>query len=147
MRLKRRYVICQALTSDDSESNGDDEYMARDLQKAIKDKVDALFGDIGAGQFGNLSVIHVFDPTSKIFVLRTSREAETNLRLAISCVTSVKTKNLLLRTLSVSGSARTCLESLRTIFVTLVENSNASEVTKAERRRFYESFTSNLELV
>ena len=146
MRLKRRYVICQALSSDDLESNGD-EYNARDLQKAIKDKVEALFGDIGAGQFGNLSVIHVFDPTSKIFVLRTSREAEISLRLAISCITSVKSKNLLLRTLSVSGSARTCLENLRTIFATLVDSTNTTEEIKAERRRYYESFTSNLELV
>lgn len=146
MRLKRRYIICQALAQEESDPADGEEYNARDLQNAIKEKVERLFGDIGLGLFGTLSLVTVFDIKSKIFVLRTSREAETNIRLAMSCINMVKTKNLILRTLGVSGSARTCIERLRITFNTVVTNSNMSELQKAERYLFYASFITSVEM-
>lgn len=145
MRLKRRYVICQALTVEDSDANSNNDLNPRDLLVAIKEKVEALFGDIGMGSFGTLSMIPFYDSKSRIFVLRTSREGETNMRLAISCVSSVKGRNLIIRTLAVSGSNRTCTEKLRATLTTLVENSNYSESEKVERHEHYKSVTANLE--
>ena len=145
MRLKRRYVICQALTADDIDSNSNNDLNPRDLLVAVKEKVEALFGDIGMGSFGTLSMIPFFDPKSKIFVLRTSREGETNVRLALSCISAVKGRNLIIRSLAVSGSNRTCTEKLRATLTTLVENSNHSESEKAERHEHYRNITANLE--
>jgi RNase P/RNase MRP subunit POP5 len=147
MRLKRRYIICQALASEEQDSGAGDEYNARDLLSVIKEKVEALFGDIGVGCFGTLSIIPLFDMKSKIFVLRTSREAETNIRFALSCITAIKTKVLIIRTLSVSGSARSCTEKLQTTFQTLVDSSNFNESSKAEQRQFYTKLMTNFELL
>lgn len=147
MRLKRRYIICQALASEDQDSGAGDDYSARDVLGAIKEKVEALFGDIGVGCFGTLSIIPLFDLKSKIFVLRTSREAETNLRFALSCITTIKNKVLIIRTLAVSGSARSCTEKLRTTFQTLVDSSNINETLKAEQHQFYNKLMSTLELL
>jgi RNase P/RNase MRP subunit POP5 len=146
MRLKHRYIICQALASEDSNAANSDEYTARDLQNIIKEQIESLFGDVGVGSFGTTSLIKAFDVNSKVFVLRTTREAETNLRLAISCVTSIENTNIVIRTLSLAGSSRTCTEKLRIIFNTLVENSNFNIDLKTERRKFYENVMTSLEL-
>lgn len=146
MRIKHRYIICQAIEAENSNSMNSEEYSARDLQNVIKEKVESLYGDVGVGSFGSTSLIKAFDNASKIFVLRTTREAEINLRLAISCINTVKDKNLILRTLAVAGSSRTCGEKLRTIFITSVENSNFSESVKIERLQFYSNVMSNLVL-
>lgn len=145
MRLKRRYVICQALTVDDYDANGNNDLNPRDLLVSVKEKVEALFGDIGMGSFGTLSMIPFFDSKSRIFVLRTSREGEINVRLALSCITAVKGRNMIVRTLAVSGSNRTCTEKLRATLTTLVDNSNNSDSEKAERHEHYRNVTANLE--
>jgi RNase P/RNase MRP subunit POP5 len=146
MRIKHRYIICQAIEAENSNSTSSEEYSARDLQNVIKEKVESLYGDVGVGEFGSSSIIKAFDNVSKIFVLRTTREAETNLRLAISCINSVKDKNLILRTLAVAGCSRTCGEKLRSLFNTVVENSNLNESVKIERHQFYANVMSNLVL-
>ena len=145
MRLKRRYIICQALAQDESDPASGEEYNARDLQNAIKEKVENLFGDIGLGSFGTSSMITVFDIKTKIFVLRTPREAETNVRLALACITMVKAKSLILRTLGVAGCARSCIEKLRVTFNTQVINSNVSDALKKERNLFYTNLLGNLD--
>ena len=145
MRLKRRYIICQALAQDESDPASGEEYNARDLQNAIKEKVENLFGDIGLGSFGTSSMITVFDIKTKIFVLRTPREAETNVRLALACITMVKAKSLILRTLGVAGCARTCIEKLRVTFNAQVLNSNVSDALKKERNLFYTNLLGNLD--
>lgn len=147
MRLKRRYIICQALASDEQDSSVGDDYSSRDVLNVIKEKVEALFGDIGVGCFGTLSIIPLFDLKSKIFVLRTSREAETNLRFALSCITAIKNRVLIIRTLSVSGCARSCTEKLQSTFQTLVDSSNLNDASKAEQQQFYNKLMSNLELL
>ena len=145
MRLKRRYIICQALAQEESDPASGEEYNARDLQNAIKEKVENLFGDIGLGSFGTSSMITIFDIKTKIFVLRTPREAETNVRLALACITMVKAKSLILRTLGVAGCARTCIEKLRVTFNTQVLNSNVSDALKKERNLFYTNLLGNLD--
>ena len=145
MRLKRRYIICQALAQEESDPASGEEYNARDLQNAIKEKVENLFGDIGLGSFGTSSMITVFDIKTKIFVLRTPREAETNVRLALACITMVKAKSLILRTLGVAGCARSCIEKLRVTFNTQVLNSNVSDALKKERNLFYTNLLGNLD--
>lgn len=147
MRIKHRYIICQALEDpNNSTTTTREEFTARDLQNVIKEKVESLFGDIGAGSFGTNSLIRSFDINSKIFIVRTSRDAETNLRLAISCITTIKNKNISIRTLGVAGCSRSCTAQLQSIFTTLIVSSNYNEETKVEREKFYANVISNLEL-
>jgi RNase P/RNase MRP subunit POP5 len=143
VRLKHRYIICQVLDDPNSKST---DYSSHDLQKSIREKVEALFGDVGVGSFGALSLIKVFDPHSKIFVMRTTREAETNLRLAISLVTSAKEAVIIVRTLTVAGSSRTCVKKLEDLFSIVVESSNMSDADKVQRRQYYTNVMSNIEV-
>ena len=133
------------MAQEESDPASGEEYNARDLQNAIKEKVENLFGDIGLGSFGTSSMITVFDIKTKIFVLRTPREAETNVRLALACITMVKAKSLILRTLGVAGCARSCIEKLRVTFNTQVLNSNVSDALKKERNLFYTNLLGNLD--
>ena len=158
MRLKHRYIICQALDQP-SQSNPPisssgintpvSDFTAKDVQYSIREKVESLFGEVGAGSYGSSSIVKGFDTYSRIFVVRTQREAENNLRLAISCVTSIKNKSMIIRTLSVSGSVRTCSNKLRDFFTINVEGSSLgllSEEQKQSRRDHYAAILTNLEL-
>ena len=155
MRLKHRYIICQALDQPSqsnppsSSSSGINatvsDFTAKDVQYSIREKVESLFGEVGAGSYGSSSIVKGFDTYSRIFVVRTQRDAETNLRLAISCVTSIKNKSMIIRTLSVAGSVRTCSNKLRDFFTINVE-SCSTEGQKQSRRDHYAAILTNLEL-
>ena len=147
MRLKHRFVICQPL--DDITSfpmDNEQKYTARDLQICIRDKIETLFGDIGVGSYGAMTLIKAFDLNSRIFVVRTSRDAEKYVRLAISCITSIKNRNLIIRTLNVAGSTRTCTDKLRCLFRVYVEHNCKSDTEKQERHQYYSNVLSNLDL-
>ena len=163
MRLKHRYIICQALdqpsssnsSSSSSSNNGMinvtvSDFTAKDIQYSIREKVESLFGEVGAGSYGSSSIVKGFDTYSRIFVVRSQREAETNVRLAISCVTSIKYKSMVIRTLSVAGSVRTCSNKLRDFFTINVESGSPigllSETQKQARRDHYTAILTNLEL-
>ena len=91
-------------------------------------------------------MVKAFDVHSRIFVIRTASDAEHNLRLAVACVNTVKNKTIILRTLSVAGSTRTCMDKLRELFSTVVECSSLAEEQKRERMEYYRQMLSTLEL-
>ena len=108
VRLKHRYIICQALeqpvlavaavaaSSSGSNGNGDpdrDAIVAKDVSKVIKEKVELLYGEVGAGSYGNAALVKAFDVHARIFVVRTAREAEDQLRLALASVNAVKVRS------------------------------------------------------
>jgi hypothetical protein len=106
VRLKHRYIICQALeqpvlsvaaTNHNHNHSGEpyrDAIAAKDVSKVIKEKVELLYGEVGAGSYGNAALVKAFDVHARIFVVRTAREAEDQLRLALASVNTVKVPHI-----------------------------------------------------
>ena len=108
VRLKHRYIICQALEqpvlsvaaanhNHNHNHSGEpdrDAIAAKDVSKVIKEKVELLYGEVGAGSYGNAALVKAFDVHARIFVVRTAREAEDQLRLALASVNTVKVPHI-----------------------------------------------------
>jgi RNase P/RNase MRP subunit POP5 len=144
VRIKHRYIICQFSQESSSRSS----YTIRDITNAVREKIQSLFGDVGAGEFGNSQTLSIryFDSIegSFIFVVRAPREAETNVRFAIACLTSIKAnETVCVRTLRVASCSRTCIVQLRELLEVYIENCPISSAEKSEKRgRVSESLTS-----
>jgi len=108
VRLKHRYVISQALL-DPVAGGAEASLTARDILAALRDKLHQVYGDYGARHASGLA-IRFFDEHTLLFVLRTSRESETEVRFALALVTAVKKANLVIRGLKICGSVRTCMQ-------------------------------------
>ena len=111
VRLKHRYLICQVL-GESHQLEIDD----KDVIFSLRSCIQTLFGDVGAGEFGNSAVVKLFDAKSKIFVLRVSRESEIDMRFALSCVNTIKKSAAIIRTIATTGSTRTFKKQLTRCF-------------------------------
>ena len=120
VRLRYHFLTYQVL----AESGMTCEFTVRDILGAIREKIQILSGDIGAGSFGNSALIKFYDEKSKIFVLRVSREADMQIRLAVLSVALLKKTNVIIRQLATTASGRTTREQLNWIFTRVVEQSN-----------------------
>lgn len=127
VRLKHRYVVCQVLLNDSTQGTI---LSARDVVAALRSSIQTLFGDMGAGGFGNSATIKFFDDKSRIFVVRIPRESEIEVRFALTSINTINKTPLVLRTLRIAGSSRTCLQSLdellRTFCLTLPQDEIAA---------------------
>jgi len=150
MRIKHRYIIAQMLVDPTQSDPAVEELSSRDIVNAIREKLQVLFGDIGAGEFGGNTMVKFYDANTLIFVIRTGREAEHSVRLALAIINQVKRTSLIFRTLGVAGSGRTCLDKLRKMLDRVLEaealSSMVDESTQAKRREQYESLFQTLEL-
>ena len=114
------------------------EISSRDLNATLLDTIQRLYGDIGTGTFGmGTTGVKFMDPISSIYVVRTSREDLERVQFALTCINEVKrgglnnnsnssnsmisssssssrcsVNNIVLRTLDIAGSMRTCKEKL-----------------------------------
>lgn len=118
VRLKHRYVVGQVLllngsAGDGSTSGREGDLHPRDIVGAVKEKLQLLYGDVGGGQYGAALALKYLDTTALIFVLRSSRDGETQTRFAMTAVDSIKSIPLSIRTLACCGSVRTTKTKLR----------------------------------
>ena len=77
------------------------------------------------------------EDSSQIFVIRCPREAEHKVRLAISTITQIKRTTLIIRTLGISSSGRTCSDKVRIMLCRAIDakwNVSAEEKDKRKRR-------------
>ena len=142
VRLKHRYIVGQILLdpslsiqppASSSSKPGLVDISSRDLNATLLDTIQRLYGDVGTGTFGmGTTGVKYLDPISKIYVVRTSREDLEHVQFALTCISEVKrggssnssknftspsssnssVNNIVLRTLDVAGSMRTCKEKL-----------------------------------
>lgn len=110
MRLKNRYLIAQLIEENDSKGESAVSLSSNDIIGAIRDSIQNIYGDIGAGLYGMSATIRYFDSESsrKIFVLRVQREFYRQVWFAMSCISSIKRVFLSIRMLTVAGCGRTC---------------------------------------
>jgi RNase P/RNase MRP subunit POP5 len=122
------------------------DFSTRDILNALKEKIDSLYGDFGSGNFGGNTIVKAYDSDSNIFLVRTAREAEEKVHLALTCLTSIKKANIVIRSLAVAGSSRTCIDKLTDLFHIFVDATIVDDSQKAVRRQYYQNFTTGLEL-
>jgi RNase P/RNase MRP subunit POP5 len=134
VRIKNRYIIGQIMLPSQKKKGGElidskPLILMKDLQSSLKDKVAELFGEIGAGEFGNSTVIKYFDSeNSLVFVVRMPRESEQQVHMAISCVTAIRDKtDLVLRSLHVKSCPRTCTAALKETMIVYYSSSTNGE--------------------
>ena len=134
VRLKHRYVMGQVL-ADPTSSSTHVEITSRDIQAALNEMIQSLYGDVGTGSFGSNTSVKFYEPSFSIYVIRTSREHLNQVQFALTCMNSVKKyANLVLRTIEVAGSARTCKVKLRDVLWRCVNLLLSSESEKDELR-------------
>ena len=154
VRLKHRYVVAQLLLDPGGGGGGGGgeggELASRDVIAAVRERLQVLYGDMGAGEFGGNTVIKFYDANTQLVVVRTAREAEHSVRLALATVTQIKRTALVVRTLCVAGSGRTCLDKLRALLRRALEAEavvgRLDEATRLRRQEQYESLMQTLEL-
>ena len=116
VRVKHRYIIGQILLDPGNYVGEGGILVSRDLIAAIREKIQVLYGDVGAGEFGTNMAVRYFDGNvesgSKILVLRTPREGEIQTKYAMTSVQSIKHMNVCIRSLATCGSARTARSKL-----------------------------------
>ena len=114
VRLKHRYIIGRLACT--SESANNIEINSKDLQQALSNCIQNLYGEVGMGSFGFNSQIKYYDPLSKVYIFRLPREYLKEVQFSLSCVNTLKKNdNLALVTLAISGSARTCKNKVLSI--------------------------------
>jgi len=152
VRLKNRYIVGQVLF--DRAAKGAEGITGKDLLAAVRDKISQFYGEIGTAQLSSSLAVKFHDAESssskgsndegesgatQVFVLRCSREAEDSVRFAMSTVSSVKKTTLIMRSLAVSGSSRTCISTTANMLDRSVDAdwtlSEAEKKNKKERLR------------
>jgi RNase P/RNase MRP subunit POP5 len=144
VRLKHRYVLGQILLDPAGSQSGNGVH-SRDVLAAVKEKVQTLYGDVGAGQFGASMAVKYIDEDSLIFVLRTSRESETETRYAMSTVDTLKGSSVSLRALGVCGSARTAITELSDLMYS-ASDGNVAGGKGMTRQQVEEDLLNSIEL-
>jgi len=145
VRLKHRYVISQVLIDPTFGCADVSILTAREILAVLREKIQQVFGDCGARHASGLA-IRFFDEHTLIFVLRTSRESETEVRFAMSLITTIKKINLVVRGLKICGSVRTCTQRLKEVLEVAVANSGLNSDSIRERTTYYSTFIDKLEL-
>ena len=154
VRIKHRYLIAQMLLDPAAIPAAIADITAHDILSVIHEKISSLYGDVGAGNFGSGVQLKYLDQSTAegrskegtgeegtrrathIFVLRCAREAEQQVRFAMCTVASIKHTALILRTLGVSGSSRTCAEKVRSTLCAAVDAwEGTAEKEKSEKKR------------
>lgn len=145
VRLKHRYIISQVLI--DPNFGGGDVSVgtSRELLGALREKLQQVYGDYSARHASGLT-IRFFDEHTLIFVVRTSRESETEVRFSMALITCIKKINLVVRGLKICGSVRTCTQRLKEILDVAVTYSSLDAEAMKERAAYYESLIQRIEL-
>ena len=150
VRLKSRYLICQVLNGaigSDYNSVGM-QVSSRDIHSKLMEIVAENHGVYGMSK--DCRVMY-FDPSSGMLCVRTNRDFENELHLALTCLSSLKGSTpTIVRCLRTTGSVRTCVVALWEVFAGYVE-ANAGgtgrggdsahqdgdlEALEAEKRRY-----------
>lgn len=123
--MKHRYIVAQLVAGQSTCLT------SRDLQAALKSKIEELFGSMGS-LFGGTTVVRYAEMDhSLLFVVRTSREAHVNVQFALCCMGKVKDAEVAVRVLRTKGSSRTCKASLKELLVRHFDL--ASKLAKGEK--------------
>jgi RNase P/RNase MRP subunit POP5 len=143
VRLKHRYLVYQILTDN---NNSFPSSSSRDINNLVRDKIQALYGDVGFGSFGISCHVKFFDPKYLICVIRVPREFENEVRFSIVTICVFNRVNVVMRILSVAGCERTCKSKLQELYNIMLTNSRNELVNDIPILQHYDMLLKDLEL-
>ena len=152
VRLKQRYIIGQVMF--DPSAKHREEVTSRSLLSAIREKIGQFYGEVGTAQLSTSMVVKFHDGEcdsgghgTQLFIIRCAREAEQSIRFAMSAITFIKRCTLILRSLSVSGSSRTCISTTEDIITKAIDaNWELNDTEKVEiKEKLHHNLRSFLE--
>lgn len=142
VRLKHRWIVAQIL----NEQLGASELSSQEIQVVLREKIQTLYGDVGAGSFGNMTIVRFFNKETNIFVVRSTRDAYKDVWFAMSCISAIQRMNVVIRVIRVSGSVRTCVNFLQDIFESVISKAiSLSAPDELESKRLL--FNSQIQLL
>ncbi|KAL2917061.1 RNA-binding protein pop5 [Polyrhizophydium stewartii] len=103
VRLKTRYLLCEVLFEDGKVQDGATAYM---LLNALKDSIEANFGDVGLGAVAASIQVKYFNPLTGMAIVRASRDLAPMVWAAATLVTALRKRTCLVRVVHVSGTIR-----------------------------------------
>ena len=116
VRLKHRYIIAQVVPSSSVRILTKQTYSSREIQTILREKIQELYGDVGLGEFGQATYVRYLDAKyTNIFVVKTTRDAQSKVHFALSCIGELSGSPICLRSLSINSCQRTCMQSLRQV--------------------------------
>ncbi|GFT63025.1 hypothetical protein NPIL_685511 [Nephila pilipes] len=111
VRVKYRYILCELVT-ETHKNILELPLKLFVLKQAINDSVNELHGDFGIACIQARFIIKVFNPITRIVVLRVDRRFHSVLSTSLPLVTSAGKLKFTIRTLHLSGTIRCALDFL-----------------------------------
>ncbi len=132
VRVKYRFIIAQLLPVSANLNEKIHSHRIRELQQAIKDKIQELYGDIGSGEIGQVTSVKYFENLyTHIFVVKTLRELESRVEFALSCINRLDQQNLVIRTIVSQGCERTTSMRVKQTLINALQSLVVPENEKA----------------
>ena len=132
VRVKYRFIIAQLLPVSANLKEKIHSHRIRELQQAIKDKIQELYGDIGSGEIGQVTSVKYFENLyTHIFVVKTLRELESRVEFALSCINRLDQQNLVIRTIVSQGCERTTSMRVKQTLINALQSLVVPENEKA----------------
>lgn len=143
VRIKNRYILAQFMPTKATSSLN---FSTLEIQNALREKIQELYGEIGVGTFGNNTFVKYHeDNLSNIFIVRTSRDDQQKVQLALNCLGKIKEDTFVIRTLSVKSCARTCSQQFDKLYRIVV--SNQDRMDEEEKAKVLAAMENNLLLL
>jgi ribonuclease P/MRP protein subunit POP5 len=108
-KFKNRYLICRIAFKDGrpiAESAGESSNLM--LQKAIRQQLHVLFGDVGLGSALVSCQVKYVDSTHGICVVRCGRDEYRRVWLALSCIRDIEMRVCRITIIGCTGSVESC---------------------------------------
>lgn len=133
VRLKNRFIIAQVIENNgQSIVKNDLNFGSNDIHLLLKEQIKELFGDVGLGEIGQRTAVKYFDVKySRLLLLKTTRDAESKVRFALSNVSRIRDQSITIRSLSVNSTPRTTLTSLNKLFEIFISTAVLCEKEKS----------------
>ncbi len=132
VRVKYRFIIAELLPASANLNDKIHSHRTRDLQQAIKDKIQELYGDIGSGEIGQVTSVKYFENLyTHIFVVKTLRELESRVEFALSCINRIHQQDLIIRTIGSQGCERTTSMRVKQTLINALQSLVVPENEKA----------------
>lgn len=121
----------------------------KDLQQCLREKIQELFGDMGSGEIGQVTVVKFFESElTKLFIVRTLRELEHQVHFSLSCLTKLKEEDVVIRTVLTKSSERNTVDAMKGLMKTYIDHIyQNSDADNHDRQKALESMEKTMNLI
>ncbi|KAK3246965.1 hypothetical protein CYMTET_43521 [Cymbomonas tetramitiformis] len=108
VRFKNRYLLLEVVWKDGKSDStvGEDQ-----LLSAFRESLGLNFGDVGRGVAAQSLQVKYFNPLTNLCIIRCSRDSYRQVWCAITLISEIRKRTVMLRMIHLGGSVRTCQTS------------------------------------